>query len=429
MPIIVAEPHPPWHEIASIPVMSVVDQQVAQRAEVLLDRAPVVDGHNDVLWELRDRGYDFDRFDLAASREELMTDIERMRAGRLGGQFWSVYVPSDLPGHEAVPATLEQVDALFEMTRRYPDTIELARTADDVVRASAAGRVASMIGVEGGQSIGGSLGALRMLARLGAGYMTLTHNDNTAWADSATDEPVHGGLTSFGEEVVREMNRLGVLVDLAHVSADTMRHAIEVSEAPVIFSHSNARALADYPRNVPDDVLRDVAANRGVVMVTFVPPFLTQDGAEACWAALEEMKRVRAEHPGDHAAMEEAFRAWDEAHPGPPATVADVADHVDHIRAVAGIEHIGVGGDLDGTTSVPEGLTDVSCYPALFAELLARGYSEEDCAKISQGNLLRVMREAEGVAARLQAERPPSRARLEGQAVAPPSDGGSAEDA
>src|SRR5919108_4749639 len=224
--------------------MAMASEKALERALEVLRRAPVIDGHNDVLWEARDRaGYDFDRLDLAAGCPELMTDIPRIRAGGLGGQFWSVYLPSDLPGDTAVTATLEQIDALFEMTRRYPDAVEIARTADDVVRVSSAGRTASMIGVEGGQSIGGSLGALRILARLGAGYMTLTHNDNTAWADSATDEPVHGGLTSFGEEVVREMNRLGVLVDLAHVSADTMRHAIEVSEVPVIFSHSSARAL------------------------------------------------------------------------------------------------------------------------------------------------------------------------------------------
>jgi membrane dipeptidase len=430
MSIIVAEPHPSWQRPASIPVMGVAGDRLIQRAEALLDRAPVIDGHNDVLWELRERGYDFDLFDLAASRPELMTDIERIRAGRLGGQFWSVYVPSDLPGDTAVPATLEQIDALFEMTRRYPDAFELARTADDVVRANGAGRVASMIGVEGGQSIGGSLGALRMLARIGAGYMTLTHNDNTAWADSATDEPVHGGLTLFGEEVVREMNRLGVLADLAHVSADTMRHAIDVSEAPVIFSHSNTRALSDGLRNVPDDVLERIPGNGGVVMVTFVPPFLTSGGAANWWNGYEEMLRLRSQHPDDRQAVEDGMKAWYEANPGPPATVADVVDHIDHIRAVAGIDHIGVGGDLDGTDTVPEGLTDVSCYPALFAELLARGYSEEDCAKISQGNILRVMRDAEGIAQRLRAERPPSRVRLDVQEpVAPTSDGGSAEDA
>jgi membrane dipeptidase len=408
------------HRTDTMPPMSGPTGDLVKRAESVLDGAPVVDGHNDFLWQLRDLArYDLDRFDLASPRSELMTDIERIRSGRLGGQFWSVYVPSDLPGDTAVTATLEQIDALFRMVERYPDVFEFARTSSDVVRITGGGRVASMIGVEGGQSIGGSLGALRALARLGAGYMTLTHNDNTAWADSATDEATHGGLTGFGEEVVREMNRLGILVDLSHVSADTMRHAIDVSEAPVIFSHSNARALADYPRNVPDDVLERVRKTRGVVMVTFVPPFLTAEGAKACWAGLEEMKRLRAEHPGDHTAIEEGLKAWDEANPGPSATVADVADHVDHIREVAGIEHIGVGGDLDGTDTVAEGLEDVSRYPVLFAELLSRGYSKEDCALISQGNILRVMKEAEGVAARLQAERGPSLARIDDPAGEP----------
>jgi membrane dipeptidase len=396
-----------------MPPMTEPDQALLKHAEAVLDRAPVVDGHNDFLWQLRDlAGYDLDRFDLASPRPELMTDIERIRSGRLGGQFWSVYVPSDLPGDTAVKATLEQIDALFRMVERYPDTFELAGTAEDLLRITGAGRVASMIGVEGGQSIGGSLGTLRTLARLGAGYMTLTHNDNNAWADSATDEPAYGGLTAFGEEVVREMNRLAVLVDLSHVSADTMRHAIAVSEAPVIFSHSNARALADYPRNVPDDVLERVRETRGIVMVTFVPPFLTPEGAKACWAGLEEMKRLRAEHPDDRTAVEEGVKAWDEANPGPPATVSDVVDHIDHIRDVAGIEHVGVGGDLDGTDTIPEGLEDVSRYPVLFAELLSRGYSDQDCASISQGNILRVMRAAEGVAVGLRAERGPSLATI-----------------
>src|SRR5438105_1544875 len=253
-----------------------------ERARELLARAPVIDGHNDLLWEARTRfDYDFERLDIASPQPEVMTDIPRIREGRLGGQFWSVYVPSDLPGDAAVTATLEQIDALFGMVGRYPEVFELARTADDVERATAHSRVASMIGVEGGQSIGSSLGALRVLARLGARYMTLTHNHNTPWADSATDTPVHKGLTAFGEDVVREMNRLGVLVDLSHVSADTMAHAIDVSEAPVIFSHSNARALCDVPRNVPDDVLRKVPGTGGVVMITFVPVFLTPEGAKA----------------------------------------------------------------------------------------------------------------------------------------------------
>jgi membrane dipeptidase len=255
-----------------------------------------------------------------------------------------------------------------------------------------------MIGVEGGHCIGGSLGVLRSLAALGAGYLTLTHNDDTPWADSATGEHPHGGLTTFGEEVVRELNRLGVLVDLSHTSDDTMRQAIEVSEAPVIFSHSSARALCDVPRNVPEDVLELVGRTGGVVMVTFVPSFVAPEGAEHNRAAWEEYERLRAEHPDDRAAVRAAMDAWFEATPGPPATVSHVADHVDHVREVAGIDHVGIGSDFDGAPTMPEGLEDVSRYPALFAELAGRGYTDEDLAKIAGRNVLRVMRAAERTA-------------------------------
>jgi membrane dipeptidase len=351
--------------------------------------------------------------DLAQHQPDLMTDIPRIRQGRLGSQFWSVYVPSDLPGHEAVTATFEQFDAFHAMLTRYPETFERARTADDIERITRDGRVASLAGVEGGHSIGCSMGVLRTFARLGAGYMTLTHNDNTPWADSATDEPVHGGLTRFGEEVVREMNRLGLLVDLSHTSVDTMRHAMDVSEAPAIFSHSNARALCDVTRNVPDDVLEGVGQTDGIVMVTFVPSFLTVAGAEANRRAWREAGRIRALHPDDRTTVRAELEAWFASNPGPPADVGDVADHVDHIRQVAGIDHVGVGGDLDGTPSVPTGLEDVSCYPNLFAELLARGYTEDELVRIARGNILRVLRAAEAVRDRLQTERPPSLARIE----------------
>jgi len=390
------------------------DVALLERARDVLRRAPVIDGHNDVLWELRTKvGYDLDRFDLAEDRPELMTDVARIRAGGLGGQFWSVYVPSDLPGDTAVTATLEQIDALHAMVERYPDTFVLARTADDVDGAAADGRVASMVGVEGGQSIGASLGALRMLARMGAGYMTLTHNDNTRWADSATDEPEHGGLTRFGEEVVREMNRLNVLVDLSHVSADTMRHALDVSESPVIFSHSSAKALSGVPRNVPDDVLERVRDAGGVVMVTFVPMFLVPAGAEMAAEYVSAAARIREEHADDEAAMKAAMDTWWEEHEQPPAHLTDVADHVDHVREVTGVDAIGIGSDFDGTRSMPEGLEDVSKYPDLFAELLRRGYAEEDLAKIARGNVLRVMRENERIAERLRRERPPSLAHID----------------
>jgi membrane dipeptidase len=401
------------------------DDALLRRARDVLRTAPLIDGHNDVLWELRTKAaYDLDRLDLAQDRPELMTDLARIRAGGVGGQFWSVYVPSDLPGDTAVTATLEQIDGLHAMVDRYPDALSLARTAADVDRAAQAGRVASMIGVEGGQSIGASLGALRMLARMGAGYMTLTHNHNTRWADSATDEPEHGGLTAFGEEVVREMNRLGVLVDLSHVSADTMGHAIDVSESPVIFSHSSARALSGVMRNVPDDILERVRDTGGVVMVTFVPMFLVPEGARMARSFIAEASRIREEHAADPAAAGPLLEAWWSEHPQPPAHLTDVADHVDHVRRVAGIDHIGIGSDFDGSSAMPEGLEDVSKYPDLFAELLRRGYADEDLAKIARGNVLRVIRDNERIAERLRRERPPSRARIDDpvDADAPPEE-------
>jgi membrane dipeptidase len=370
----------------------------------LLRASPLIDGHNDLLWELR-QGRD-------PADPTLMTDLPRMAAGGVGGQFWSVYVPSDLPADRAVTMTLEQIDALLDMVRRNPDRLELARSADDVERIAAAARVASMIGVEGGHAIGGSLGTLRVLAELGMGYLTLTHNDDTPWADSATGEHPHGGLTRFGEEVARELNRCGWLVDLSHTSDDTMRQAIEVSEAPVIFSHSSARALCDVPRNVPDDVLELVGRNGGVVMVTFVPSFVAPEGAEFNRVVLAEARRVRAEHPDDPEGVRVTMDAWFEANPGPPASVSDVADHIDHIRDVAGINHIGIGSDFDGAPTMPEGLEDVSRYPALIEELGSRGYRDEDLMKIAGGNVLRVMREVERIGTRLRTERPASNATI-----------------
>lgn len=374
----------------------------------LLRAAPLIDGHNDLLWALREARAAGPEPDIMQRCPDLQTDLPRIAAGGIGGQFWSVYVPSDLPADQAVTQTLEQIDALFELARRHPDRLQLARTAEDVERIAAAGRTASMIGVEGGHSIGGSLGTLRILAVLGAGYLTLTHNDDTAWADSATGEHPHGGLTRFGEAVVRELNRCGVLVDLSHTSDDTMRQAIEMSEAPVIFSHSSARALCDVTRNVPDEILARAGRAGGIVMVTFVPSFTTPAGAEANRAAWAETRRLRAEHPDEpevvRAAIDALFAAEDEV----PATVAEVADHVDHVRAVAGIDAVGIGSDFDGASSMPEGLEDVSRYPALFRELTARGYRDEELQKVAGRNVLRVMREAEQVASRLQAERAPS---------------------
>jgi len=369
----------------------------------LLRDTPLIDGHNDLPWalrSLRSESPSEPEPDVAEPTPRFMTDLPRLRAGGVGGQFWSVYVPSDPPGHHAVTETLEQIDLMYHLVGRYPEQLGLACTADDVERVCASGRIASMIGVEGGQSIGNSLGALRTLARLGAGYLTLTHNDDTDWADSATGEHAHGGLTRFGEEVVRELNRSGVLVDLSHVSDDTMRQAIEVSEAPVIFSHSSARALCDVTRNVPDDVLELVRETNAVVMVTFVPSFVAPEGAALNRKALAQVSTLRAEHADDPDALRVAMNEWWDSLEEVPATVSQVADHIDHVRDVAGIDHIGVGGDFDGAIGMPDGLQDVACYPALFEELAARGYTDEALQQIAGRNVLRVMQEAELVAVR-----------------------------
>ena len=380
----------------------------------LLRASPLIDGHNDLLWALREAHLEEPGEpdpDVSVDAPAFMTDIPRLRAGGVGGQFWSVYVPSDLDGHEAVTQTLEQIDAFHRLVARYPDVLEQTRTAADVERARDAGRIASMVGVEGGQAIGNSLGALRMLARLGASYMTLTHNDDLRWADSATGDHPHGGLTRFGEEVVRELNRLGVLVDCSHVSDDVMRQAIEVSEAPVVFSHSGARARGDVPRNVPDDVLELVGRTDGVVMATFVPWFVTNEGAEQNRAWWAESDRLREAHPDDRETVTRELEAWERAHPPPAVTAADVADHIDHIRAVAGIEAIGVGGDYDGVSTMGEELVDVSTYPLVFEELRARGYADDDLRAIAGRNVLRLMRASEEVAVRLR-PRPPSMATI-----------------
>ncbi len=365
----------------------------------LLRSAPLVDGHNDLLWQLRlQASYDLDRLDVARPCPTLHTDLPRLRAGGVGAQFWSVYVPSDLPGHEAVTATLEQLDGFHRLLARYPADLAPAATVADVERAVAGGRIASMAGIEGGHSIGGSLGALRMMHALGARYMTLTHNHTTSWADSATDEARHGGLTAFGVQVVAEMNRLGMLVDLSHVAPATMRAALAATRAPVVFSHSCARALVDHPRNVPDDVLADLARNGGVCMVAFVPGFVSQPVADV-WLELAAQERDwRAEHAGDAAV--EALRAqWLAVHQEPRANLAQVADHVEHVREVAGPEHVGIGGDFDGVETLPDGLGDVAAYPALFAELRRRGWSDPELVALAGGNVLRVLHDAEQVSA------------------------------
>jgi membrane dipeptidase len=371
-------------------------------ARDLLRRFPLVDGHNDLPWALRERSPgDLAGVDLAGPVPGTHTDLPRLAVGGVGAQFWSVFVPASLAGDSAVTAVLEQIDLARRMIARYPQALGFALTAGDVERIFASGRVASLLGAEGGHAIAGSLGVLRMLYALGVRYLTLTHNSNVGWADSATDEPQADGLTEFGRDVVREMQRIGMLVDLSHVSVSTMNDALDLAQAPVIFSHSSVRAVCDNPRNVPDDVLARLPGNGGVCMVTFVPGFVSQDCAD--WlAGLKAEAARRGLDPKDFAQLYSIKAEWEAAHPPPQATLAQVADHVEHVRRVAGVEHVGIGGDFDGTPDVTVGLEDVSTYPALLAELLARGWSESDCAALAGGNLLRVLREAESLAGRAQ---------------------------
>jgi membrane dipeptidase len=402
--------------IATLAVGTAPDaQDFLTRAKALHKQAPLIDGHNDYPWALRSHNVerDINKLDIRTSQPSIHTDIARLRAGGVGGQFWSVYVPATMQGQTAVRATFEQIDVVHRMVRKYPDTFELARTGADVERIFKAGKIASLIGMEGGHSIDTSLATLRMFYAVGARYMTLTHSTNIAWADSGTDTPKLGGLSKFGEEVVREMNRMGMLVDLSHTSPDTMDDALRVADAPVIFSHSVARALNDHGRNVPDNILQQLPKNGGVVMVTFVPGFLSPEVNAHGQRQTAERNRLRAIYPNDAARVDAEVEAWRKSNPEPRATLAHVADHIDHIRKVAGIEHIGIGSDFDGITSVPIGLEDVSTYPALTAELLKRGYTDADVRKILGMNVLRVMKRAEDVAARLQKEREPSTATIE----------------
>ena len=376
-----------------------------ERARRLLREVPVIDGHNDYPWEVRGKaGLDLAKLDMRQPQPTIHTDFARLASGGVGGQFWSVYVPSPAPGADpaaSVTMTLEQIDIVHRMVARYPDRLMLARTADDVERAHKQGRIASLIGMEGGHSINSSLAALRMMHALGARYMTLTHSLNVPWADSATDTPTLDGLSAFGEDVVREMNRLGMLVDLSHVSPATMADALRVTAAPVIFSHSSARAIADVPRNVPDEILRQLPKNGGVIMVTFVPQFISPELVKYNQAETAERTRLTAQAGSSAESVNKAIEARRAANPPPRATLKQVADHIDHIRRIAGVDAIGLGGDFDGITTVVQGLEDVSTYPALIAELLRRGYTDEDIRKIAGRNILRVMRAAEAAAARL----------------------------
>ncbi|POX65437.1 membrane dipeptidase [Streptomyces sp. Ru62] len=381
-------------------------------AHALLREFPVVDGHNDLPWALREQaGYDLDALDIAGDRRErLHTDLPRLRAGGVGAQYWSVYVPCEQP--DPVAATLEQIDCVRRLLDRYPADLAPALTAADMEAARGQGRIASLMGAEGGHSIANSLGTLRGLYALGVRYMTLTHNDNVDWADSATDEPRVGGLSAFGREVVAEMNRLGMLVDLSHVAATTMRDALDATSAPVIFSHSSSRAVCDHPRNIPDDVLERLPANGGVAMVTFVPKFVLQAAVDWTAAADENLRAHGLHHLDTNPEAMKIHRAFEERNPRPVATVSTVADHLDHMREVAGIDHLGIGGDYDGTAFTPDGLNDVSGYPNLLAELLDRGWSKADLAKLTWQNAVRVLGAAEDVARDLQATRAPSLATI-----------------
>ncbi|MDJ1137403.1 dipeptidase [Streptomyces iconiensis] len=384
-------------------------------ARTLLAAHPVVDGHNDLPWALREQVlYDLDQRDVAHDqRAHLHTDIPRLREGGVGAQFWSVYVPASLKGDDAVSATLEQIDVVRLLAARYPGDLQLAFCADDMESARAAGRIASLMGAEGGHSINNSLATLRALHRLGVRYMTLTHNDSLDWADSATDAPRAGGLSRFGEEVVREMNRMGMMVDLSHVAAGTMRDALRVTEAPVVFSHSSARAVCDHPRNIPDDVLELLAGNGGVAMATFVPKFILPEAVAWTDAADENMRAQGLNHLDLTEEGKRVQRAFEEANPRPVPDAGTVADHLDHMREVAGIDHIGIGGDYDGTAFTPAQLEDVAGYPNLVAELLDRQWSEADLAKLTWGNAVRVLREAESAAREIQKRRGPSIATID----------------
>lgn len=414
----------------SVPlVAAAADANYDARVLHILQETPLIDGHNDLAWEIRERfNSRLSAVDLQADTSKLlsptgvplMTDIPRLRAGRVGGQFWSVWIPPQVRGFEAVQMTLEQIDLVKRIAARYPSDLAMAYSAADIRRVHHSGKVACLIGIEGGHQINDSLAVLRQMYAAGARYMTLTHSSNTDWADSATDNPAHHGMTPFGAEVVREMNRLGMLVDLSHVSEETMKAAIAVSAAPVIFSHSSARALVDHPRNVSDDVLRLVARNGGIVMVNFAPAYVSS--ARDQWDADRSAEQARYNSPpltglyiGQPERAQKALKQWDDAHAVPVVTLAQVADHIDHVRQVAGVDHVGLGSDFDGISATPQGLEGVDRYPALLAELMRRGWSDSDIAKLAGENVLRVMAAAEQVAAKLQQSEAPSEARIEAQ--------------
>jgi len=383
-----------------------IDPKVEARIDRMLKKTPLIDGHNDIAEQLQEK-HGFSIANLATGtdkwpKDPLMTDMARLHAGKVGGQFWSVYIDGTLTGDEAIRRTIEQIDIVDRMIAAYSRDLERALTADDVVRIHKQGKVASLIGIEGGRQIGGSLAALRQFHRLGARYLTLTHNQTTEWADSATDEPKFDGLSPFGFKVIAEMNRLGMLLDLSHVSPATMRDALQATRAPIIFSHSGAAGLNPHPRNVPDEVLRLLPANGGVVMVNFVPPFLSKDVWEWGAAQSAEEARLKAIHRASKSAVAEGLKAWEVAHPRPATDVVNVADHIEHVVKVAGHDNVGLGGDFDGIPFTPTGLEGVETYPLVFAELIKRGWSDENLAKLAGGNVLRALRQAEAVAAAMK---------------------------
>lgn len=368
------------------------DVVVTDAAAAIHREALLVDGHNDLPWELRRKdGPAFRNVDLSKPQPRFHTDIARLKKGNVGVQFWSAYVPvSTTQKNTAVRTTLEQIDVIHEMVRRYPDTFEMAGTTEDIARIRKAGKIASLIGVEGGHSIDNSISVLRNYYRLGVRYMTLTHSESLDWADSCTDAPKANGLSAFGEEVVREMNRLGMMVDLSHVSDTTMKAALKVTKAPVIFSHSSARGVADHPRNVPDDVLRLVKENGGVVMVNFYSGFLVPEGARAMKRMFEVARELKKKYPDDEAKFEEAIKVWLKENDYPAGTVHTIVDHIEHIAKVAGVDHVGIGSDFDGVTKLPHQMPDVSCYPLVTQELLTRGWTKEQILKVLGGNAMRV---------------------------------------
>jgi membrane dipeptidase len=389
--------------------------QFVERARRILRDSPLIDGHNDLPIALRERvGLRTSMVDLRQHVDGLDTDIPRLRAGGVSGQFWSVWVPSSLPELEALRMALEQIDVVHRFVERYPESFELATSASEAERAVAAGRIASLIGLEGGSMIASSLAALRQVYALGVRYMTLTHNRTTRWADAATDAPQHDGLTGFGFEVVREMNRLGMLVDLSHVSPATMACALDATEAPVVFSHSGARAVTDHPRNVPDEILRRIPANGGVVMAVFLSQFLSTEVIEHLVPADAADQEYLASHPGaPESELDELRLRWLAEHPAPLTTIGQVADHIDHLRSIMGVDHVGIGSDFDGGELFPEGLRDVEGFPNLVGELLRRGYSDDEVRAITGGNILRVLREVEAAGTRLRAAREPSESTIE----------------